>query len=227
MRHFGAKMNLSSFRTMARPSITADPDSLLDTFNLYRKQLSVAAIVIVAVGGGAFLWQANSHRKEAQAEKAFFDAMALSSQRDPKAADELSKVATRYSGTAGGVQAALLYAQNRFDAGKFEDGQKALDAVSSPGPFAAGVEAMKAAGYEGQEKFDKAAEHYQAASNKATLQGEKDTYMADAARALAAGGKKAEAAKIWAELAAKVDSPMASEAKVRLGETSATAAAKN
>lgn len=209
---------------MARPSITADPESLLDTVNLYRKQISVAAIVVAAVVGGGFLWQANKHRREAQAEKAFFDAMALTGQNDPKAADELAKVAKRYSGTAGGVQAALLYAQNRFDAGKFEDGQKVLESLSSLGAFAAGVEAMKAAGFEGQQKFDKAAEHYLAAVNKARLQGEKDNYQADAARALAAAGKKDEAAKIWGTLVDKVDSPMASEARVRYGELIAAGA---
>lgn len=211
---------------MARPSITADPDSLLDTVSMYRKQITVGAIVVAAVMGGAFLWQANSHRRQAQAEKAFFDAMSLASQRDPKAADELAKVSKRYSGTAGGVQAALLYAQNRFDAGKFEEGQKLLDGLSSLGAFAAGVEAMKAAGYEGEQKYDKAAEHYLAAVSKAQLQGEKDNYQADAARALTAAGKKDEAAKIWAALIEKVDSPMASEAKVRYGELVA-AGAKN
>jgi len=208
----------------ARPPISADPDSLLDTFNLYRKQLSIAAIVIAVAAGGAFLWQANSHRREAQAEKAFFDAMNLIAQRDAKAPDEMLKVATRYSGTAGGVQAALLYAQNRFDAGKYDEGQKALDAISSPGVFAAGVEALKASGYEGQQNFDKAAEHFLAAVAKAPLQGEKDMLKAEAARALNAAGKRADAAKIWAELADKVDSPVAAEAKIRLGETTATTA---
>jgi len=208
----------------ARPPIAADPDSLLDTFQLYRKQLGIGAIVVAAVAGGAFLWQANSARKNSQAEKAFFDAMSLSSQNDPKAPEALEKVATRYNGTAGGIQAAMLFAQAKFDAGKFDEGEKALDAVSSPGAFASGLEALKAAGYEGQQKFDKAAEHYLAAVAKEPLDGEKDFLKGEAARALAASGKRAEAAKLWEELAAKVDSPMASEAKIRVGELTATTA---
>jgi hypothetical protein len=208
----------------ARPPISADPDSLMDTVSAYSKQLSIAAIAVAVVVGGAFLWQANTHRREAQAEKAFFDAMTLSAQRDNRAPDELMKVASRYAGTAGGVQAALLYAQNRFDVEKYDEGQKVLDGISSPGLFAAGVEALKASGYEGQQKFDKAAEHFLAAVAKAQLDGEKDMLKAEAARALNAAGKRADAAKIWAELAEKVDSPVSAEAKIRLGETTATTA---
>jgi len=208
----------------ARPPIAADPDSLLDTFQLYRKPITVTAIVVAVVVGGAFLWQANTARRATQADKAFFDALNLVGQHSPKAADELAKVAKRYSGTAGGVQAALLQAQASFDAGKYDEGQKILDGISSPGVFAPGVESLKAAGYEGQQKFDKAAEHYLAAVAKAKLEGEKDYLNGEAARALAAAGKKAEAAKIWSELAAKFDSPMASEAKIRMGELTAAAA---
>ncbi|HEY3286641.1 MAG TPA: tetratricopeptide repeat protein [Gemmatimonadaceae bacterium] len=208
----------------ARPSITADPDSLLDTFQLYRKQLTIAAVVVAVVVGGAFVWRANSARRETQAEKAFFDAMNLVSQRDAKAPDALIKVAQRYGNTAGGIQAALLYAQSKFDEGRYADGQKVLDGISAPKAFAAGVESLKAAGYEGEQKFDLAAEHYLKAVDKAELQGEKDFLKGEAARALAASGKRAEAAKLWGELAARPDSPMASEAKIRVGELTATAA---
>lgn len=208
----------------ARPSITADPESLLDTVQLYRKQITVAAIVVAVVVGGAFIWRANTARKEAQAEKAFFDAMNLVGQRDPKASESLQKVAQRYNGTAGGIQAALLFAQAKFDEGKYADGQKELDAISSPGSFASGIEALKAAGYEGEQKFDLAAQHYLKAVDAAKLQGEKDYLKGEAARALAAAGKRDEAVKIWTELASKSDSPMASEAKVRVGELTAATA---
>ena len=208
----------------ARPPITADPDSLLETFQLYRKPISIVAIVVAVAAGGTFLWKANRVRRETQAERAFFDAMALVTQRTPGGSDSLAKVVQRYAGTPGGVQAALLYAQTKFDAGKFDDGQKVLDEVSSPGALASGVEALKAAGYEGQQKFDKAAEHYLAAVAKASLQGEKDFLKGEAARALTAAGKKADAVKLWTELAGKTDSPMNAEAKIRLGELSAAAA---
>ncbi len=208
----------------ARPPITADPDSLLDTIQLYRKQITITAIVAVVVFGGTFLWKANKARRESQAERAFFDAMTLVTTKDPKGPDELAKVVSRYSGTPGGVQAAMLYAQTKFDAGKYDDGQKVLDQISSAGALASGVESLKAAGYEGQQKFDKAAEHYLAAVAKAELQGEKDFLNGEAARALAEAGKRTEALKIWTELAAKPDSPLASEAKIRVGELSAAAA---
>lgn len=205
----------------ARPPMVVDPETLLETFQLYRKQITVGAIVVAAVVGGAFLWQASNARKNTQSEKAFYDAIGLYGKGDPKASDELAKVAKRYGGTAGGSQAAMLLAQTHYDGGKFDDGLKVLDGISSPGVFGSGVESLKAAGYEGKEQFDKAAEHYLAAVAKADLTGEKDVLSAEAARALTAAGKKAEAQKIWEGLAARVDSPMAGEAKIRLGELSA------
>jgi predicted negative regulator of RcsB-dependent stress response len=210
----------------ARPPITSDPDSLLDTIQLYRNQISIGAIAVAVIVGGAFLWQASKARRESQAEKAFFDAMPAVSQNDPKGSDALAKIVARYSGTAGGAQAAMLYAQAKFDAGKYDDGQKVLDAVSGPAPFAAGIESLKAAGFEGQGQFGKAAEHYQAAVAKAQLDGEKDFLKGELARAYAAAGKKDEAVKLWTELAAKFDSPMAGEAKIRLGELSVVGAKK-
>ena len=208
----------------ARPPITADPDSLLETFQIYRKPITIAAVVVAAVVGGGFLWKANTARRDTQAEKAFFEAMNLVGQRDAKAADALAKVAQRYGGSAGGTEAALMYAQTKFDEGKFADGQKMLDEVRSPRAFASGIESLKAAGYEGEQKFDKAAEHYLKAVELAELQGEKDYLKGEAARALAAAGKRVDAAKLWAELADKADSPMAAEAKIRVGELTATTA---
>jgi len=210
----------------ARPPITADPDSLLDTIQIYRKQITWTAVAVAVVVGGGFLWKANKARRETQGEKAFYDAMSLASRNDPKSGEALLKVATRYDGTAGGAQAAILYAQDRFDNGKFADGQKALDGVKSPGDFASSIEALKAAGFEGEQKFDKAAEHYMAAVAKAELTGQKDYLKGEAARAYTNAGKKDEAIKLWKELAEKTDSPMAAEARIRLGELTAVAAKK-
>lgn len=205
----------------ARPPMVSDPETLLETFQLYRKQITITAIVVAAVAGGAFLWQASTARKASQAEKAFYDAVGLVGRRDPTANAELGKVAQRYDGTAGGAQAALLLAQTEFDAGNYDAGLKVLDVITKPGVFASGIETMKAAGYEGKEQFDKAADHYLAAVAKASLTGEKDFLKGEAARALTAAGKKAEAQKLWEELAAKIDSPLSGEAKVRLGELTA------
>jgi predicted negative regulator of RcsB-dependent stress response len=202
----------------ARPPIAVDSDSLMDTVQLYRKQITIGAIVLAALAGGAFLWQASNARKATQAEKAFFDAIELYQQKDPKSADALSKVATRYNGTAGGAQAAMILAQSQYDAGKFDDGLKTLEGVSAPAAFGSGIESLKAAGYEGKGQFDKAAEHYQTAVAKAVLTGEKDYLQGEVARTLAAAGKRTEALKVWESLAAKPDSPMAGEARIRMGE---------
>ena len=54
----------------------------------------------------------------------------------------------------------------------------------------------------------------------------KDRYMADAARALTSAGNKADAAKIWSDLAKDQSSVFSAEARVRAGELTATPASK-
>ena len=66
----------------------------------------------------------------------------------------------------------------------------------------------------------------QAASSLAEAKTAKERYLADAARALTSAGKKDEAAKIWSSLVTDKTSTFAGEARVRLGELTATAAAK-
>jgi hypothetical protein len=56
------------------------------------------------------------------------------------------------------------------------------------------------------------------------LSGEKEYLQGELARALTVAGKKDEARKIWEALAAKPDSPMAGEARIRMGELSAVPA---
>jgi hypothetical protein len=60
--------------------------------------------------------------------------------------------------------------------------------------------AVIAAGYEGQRKFEQAAERYRAAAEATSLPSEKASMRANEARALMAAGKAESARAIWAEL---------------------------
>jgi hypothetical protein len=124
----------------------------------------------------------------------------------------------------------MLLAQANYNEGKWPEGIKVLEAAQKSGavgPFAASLEALIAIGFADQKKFVEAARHSQLAADKARFPADKDVFRADVARMLALAGKKEEARKIWAELAAKPDSPVWGEARVRLGELEATVATKN
>ena len=80
---------------------------------------------------------------------------------------------------------------------------------------------MEAAGYEELKDFTAAAEQYKQAAEATRFPADKAQYQASAARTFAAAGKFSEAKAIWAELAKDETSPMAAEARVRLGELDA------
>jgi hypothetical protein len=67
-------------------------------------------------------------------------------------------------------------------------------------------------------KYVEAAKAFQDAAARTSFAADKDVYSADAARALTLAGKTEEAKKLWSDLAAKRESPVLAEARVRLGE---------
>ena len=215
----------------ARPPMDIDTDSLLDTLSAKRREIGIAAIVIAAMGGSLFLWRQSHMKKEENAERAFQTAAtSFYSGNYALARTDLKKMVDRYSGTTAGLEGAMLLAQADYNEGKWADGIKVLEGAQksgSVGPFAASLEALIAIGYADQKKYEDAARHSQLASDKAQFPTDKDIFRADVARMLALAGKKDEARKIWAELAAKPSSPVWGEARVRLGELEATVAAKN
>ena len=208
-----------------------DADSLLDTLTAKRREIGIAAIVIAAAAGGVYLWRQSTQKKEDNAEKAFqLAATSFYAGNFSLARTDLQKLVDRYIGTTAGLEGAMLLAQANYSEGKWADGIKALEAAqksSAAGPFAASLEALIAIGYADQQKYDEAAKHSQAAADKARFPADKDMYRADVARTLVLAGKKEEARKIWSELAARPDSPVYGEARVRLGELEATVATKH
>jgi predicted negative regulator of RcsB-dependent stress response len=119
-----------------------------------------------------------------------------------------------------------MLAQILFDQGKVADGLKILDGMPTSGPLGPAVLAVRGAGYEQDKKFDEAAKAYLDAASRAEVESEKNAYKADAARAYTAGGKKADAERLWNELLASGDPFYTDEASLRLGELKAQPATK-
>ena len=144
----------------------------------------------------------------------------------PLAQTDLKGVIRRFGGSSAGSQATMLLAQAYYEQGKADSGLKALSEGKPSKLDRASFEALKGAGYEQQKKYAEAADRYKAAADLTEAKIAKDRYMADAARALTSAGNKAEAEKIWSALSKDNASAFAAEARVRLGELTATTAAK-
>ena len=201
-------------------------ESAADWVRLHSRQLAIGAAVIAAAVVGAVVYRSMSVSKNARAEQAFFEAQAPLANRDLAAAERnLRQVAQRYGGTAGGAQAQLVLAQILYDQGKYQEGLKVLEDADAPEALEPAVRLLTAAGYEGLNRFADAAKLYEQAANEATAESRKVELRASAARAYQQANDAAAAGRIWAELAKRDGSPIADEARVRLGEVSAQAPA--
>lgn len=213
------------------PTLDDRTASVADWIQQHVREVSIAAVAVVVLVGGTFVYRQMSASTERNAEQAFFSAQQLRQSNDPsKAEAELSRVTTQYRGTAGGTQAAMVVAQMRYDAGKYVEGLQTLEQLKDGGvsdEFAASVEALIAAGYEGQGKYAEAAAAYLRAASDARFDADKVSYRADAARVLGAGGQVAEAVKLWQAIADDPTSPLADEARVRLGELTVAPAGRS
>jgi len=222
---------------MTRTGVAARPapdfDERADTFmewtQIHARELSIAAIVIVAVAIGAWLY-AHARQVRGQAASAALATaeQAFSAGNAALAQSDLERLIKRYPSTHAGKEATLLLAQVLYQNGKYQQGITQLSALagSDEKAIASGAENLTAAGYEELKKFDDAAQHYQKAAAITPYATYKDGYLASAARAYTEAGKTDEAKKIWQTLANDQSSPSSAEAKVRLGQLEAKAGPK-
>lgn len=207
-----------------------DADSLLDTIRLRQREITITVAAVILVAGSVYIWRGTVSRKDERAERALNAASAsLYSGNKALAQSDLEKMVDRYSGTAAGVQGAMLLSQILFEGGKWDDGIKRLETArksSAGGRFAPSLEGLIGGAFADQKKYDEAARHYLAAADQAAYSAEKDLHRAEAARVLTLAGKPEEARKIWTDIARRLESPAVAEAKIRLGELEASAAAK-
>lgn len=188
-----------------------------------------ALAVVAAVALGGWLYTRAQAGKELRAEQDLQRAQASIVQGNtPLAQTDLEKLVSSRGGTSGASQGAMLLAQLHYQAGEY---QKGIDVLEKSGAarkeFSAPVEALIGDGYSQLGKFSEAASHYRKAAEATRFKADRENYLADAARNLTEAKDTSAARQIWQDLAAEQNSPLAAEAKVRLGELLARPAAKS
>ncbi len=190
------------------------------------KQIAIAAIVVVAIGVGAYLWRQTRQAREQNALRSMAEAASAMQQGNiPLATRNLEQLVQRFDGTRAAHEARLILAQLLFDQGRYQEGIARIEPLEgSKEPYTAATAMnLAGAGYEQLGQYDKAAAEYQKAADKARFPNDRATYLANAARAFTSAGNLNEAKKIWTRLADDPDVPQgtAGEARVRLGELEA------
>jgi predicted negative regulator of RcsB-dependent stress response len=188
---------------------------------VHKRAVTWGAIVLAVIVLGLWYYERSQTLRAQRAETQYFQArQAAATGNVLLAASDLQKVATRYEGTRGGAQAALTAAQLLYDQKKYKEGIAALEKTKAKAPddFKPSVHVLEAGGYEDLKDFVSAAAQYKLAATATRFPADKAMYQAAAARDYMAAGKTDEAKAIWTELAKDDTGPMASEAKVRLGE---------
>jgi tetratricopeptide (TPR) repeat protein len=211
---------------MTNPSIPtkrlgADEESFTEWFMLHKREVSWAIIALAIVVLSYWYYERSESLKAQRAETAYFQARQSAAAGNlPLAVSDLQKVATRYEGTRAGAQASMTLAQALYQQQKFKEGIAALKKAEAKAPadFRPSIHVLEADGYEELKDFVRAAEQYKVAAQETRYPADKAQYQAYAARDYMAAGKTAEAKAIWTELAKDDTSPLAAEAKVRLGE---------
>jgi len=209
----------------ARPTLEDDSETFLEWIQGHSREFSFALLAIVAIALGGWLYIEFGRTRTAKAEGLLAQAeTTLSAQRLPEAQTQFQRLVDSYEGTPAAGQGLLRLAQVLYEQGKFQDGVTRLEGSFdeyASGPLAVSVRQLAAAGYEQLGKPADAAARYSEAAAKSGLGNERDGLNARAARAWADAGRKDEAIRIWKTLLAKTGSPIANEARIRMGELSA------
>ena len=186
------------------------------------KVTAIAAGIVVAAILGGWLYTRAQAGKEYRAEQALTQArVALQSQNSQLAQADLERLVAGYRGTGAGTQGALALAEVYYARGEYQKGINALLQAKPSEQFEAPVAAMLGDGYAQLGKAREAAQEYRKAAETTPFKEERESHLADAARALTTAGDTTAAVQIWQELAANPSSIYAAEARVRIGELTA------
>ncbi len=216
---------------IAKAPVRADDESTVDSimgwFSLNSKQaLMILGAVAIVVAGWWFYSRSQALKAE-KAEKAYYAALqSIASGNAPLAVSDLKKLSVRYAGTRAAVQGTIALAQLLYEEDKYAEGLTELNKVNEGDArkafMGSALHRLKAAGLEQQTKFADAAAEYGKAADAATYPADRSLFKGDQARSLTTAGKRTEARAIWAVLAQDEQSAVAAEAKVRVGELSAS-----
>ena len=197
---------------------------MMDWFQLHSRQVVWGSTALVALAAGGWFYNRSQELKSERAETAYFAAQrSVVSGNLPLAESDLRKMVSRYDGTSAATEARLTLAQILYEQGKFQPGLDELKAVEGKsGEFASSVHLVMAGGYEQLKKFKEAAGQYEEAAKAARFDADRQRYESLAAKAYQNGGDTAKAKALWTLLGADSKGTVAGEARVRLGEMTAT-----
>jgi tetratricopeptide (TPR) repeat protein len=197
---------------------------LSELLSIHKAKVIAAIVAIIVLGAGAMFYQRSAELKVERAEIAYLRARQTFEAAGMTAAEtDLRSVISRYSGTAGGAQAALALAQGLYEANRV---QEAIDMLresgrSAPRDLRSDIHAMIAAGFENINQFEDAAREYERAAEAGRFPRDRLGYRAAAARAYMGAGNNDAALAIWRELEEEPTQFLANEARVRIGEITA------
>jgi predicted negative regulator of RcsB-dependent stress response len=207
-------------------------ESLADWYKANSRTVSIVAGLVAVAAVSTWFYLRSGEIKRLNAERGLNQAkQSLSAGNSALAMTDLQKVASRYQGTPGGAQAAMLLAQVNFDQAKHVEGLKVLEPyqnLGASGEALADVWTLVGDGQIALGKGQDAVASYQKAVDATALPGAKAVLKAKLARALMATGKDIEARAIWEKLIADPDAiAVRAEAQIRLGEMSTKPAGKS
>jgi lipopolysaccharide biosynthesis regulator YciM len=194
-----------------------------EAFDRYKQHIAWVGVAIIVLGIGAWFYVRSQTLKSERAYTAYSAAVQnVAAGNIPLAESDLKKAASRYSGTAGGTEAAMALAKIYYQQGKYQPGVDALkDAASNKGDLQFEALLLQGAGYEGLNKWSDAAKTAEKAASIARFDGDRASAQAVAARDYELGGDRASAVRLWTVLLNDKIGGFANEAKVRLGELEA------
>jgi predicted negative regulator of RcsB-dependent stress response len=173
-----------------------------------QKQVTIAVVAAVLVGGGIYGYTAYSRQKQVSAGEALSNLRpartAPGTQPTPVSPDAYLKVANEHPGTSGGAQALLLAAGGLFDAGKFKDAQTQFQRFLNDypdNPLVTQARIGVAASLEAQGDVAQATAKYQDIVSRQPNDSVAPQAKSALARLYVAQGKYAEALKLYEELA--------------------------
>lgn len=199
----------------------------MDWFQLHTREFTWAAVTVIVLAAGGWFYIRSRDLKAERAEKAYYQAIRSQTAGNlPLAESDLRKMIQRYDGAPAAAQARLQLAQILYDQGKYQQGVDELrlaeDKIGGSEQYGSGVHLVLAAGLEQLKKYREAGEQYEKAAKAARFDADRQRFQSLAANAYLTGGDTAKAKAIWTELGADSKGAVAGEARVRLGELTAT-----
>jgi tetratricopeptide (TPR) repeat protein len=196
-------------------------------FKVHAREVGYGAAAVAIVGAAVWMYVTSEARKQSFAAQALTQARGEAEAGNlPLAANDLTRLVERYSGTRAADDGQVLLNEVRLLMGRtgeaVQDLQKFV-AKGHPKEILASGWSLLGGGLESQRKFKDAAHAYRQAAELAPHDFLRAQALLDAGRVLMISGDTAGARTAYGELLQKYGQlPQSSEARVRMGEVGGT-----